>query len=163
MTPNPKALAAAALLCANWPLHAAGLVEVNFVEPNRFTDAGYPASELEKTTNALTARFKSYEKLLADGQRLKIDVLDVDLAGTVAPGPTPRDRRVMIGRADWPTIRLRFVLSAGDKPLLQGEDTIDDMNYLATPVRYGPDTVLPYEERMLDRWFAARIAAAKAQ
>jgi hypothetical protein len=71
-----------------------------------------------------------------------------------------RDTRVLRGRADWPSIQLRYTLREGDKVLKSGEDRLTDMNYLMHSLRASHDSPLPYEKRMLDHWFRDRILAS---
>lgn len=88
-TPMRTAVAATALLAG---LAQAGTVEVNFVQPERYTDAGHG-------TDAEAARKTLDQHLQALGlaglpveQRLKIDILDIDLAGETRPIAEPVQR-----------------------------------------------------------------------
>ena len=91
---------------------------------------------------------------MAEGQTLKIDVLDVDLAGEPHHGARAHDVRVLRGRADWPRIQLRYTLDAPDEVARSGEATIRDLAYLQhVAVGYSSDEPLRYERRMLDEWF----------
>ena len=155
-------LLAAALLGAALPTFAAGTVEVSFIEPRQFSDAGTTAVETERNTRVLADELKRLSLRLPDGQQLRVEVLDVDLAGTVKLGRRG-DLRVLRGGADWPSLRLRYTLSAAGQPLLSGEESIADLDYLGSPppVAYGAS--LPYEQRLLQRWFTERIVGAQAQ
>jgi hypothetical protein len=153
------ALAIAAL--AALPAHAAGKIEVKFVEPAKFTDAGFSDRETERTTEHLGDAFKRLEAKLPDGQTLHVDVLDVDLAGNTKRLP-PQERRVLNGGADWPKIKLRYTLTAEGRTLASGEETLSDLDYMnRTPRVRNSTRPLPYEERMLEDWFARRIAKAQ--
>ena len=155
-------LLAAALLGAALPIFAAGTVEVSFVEPRQFSDAGATPLETERTTRVLSDELKRLGQRLPDGQQLRIEVLDVDLAGSLKPG-RHGELRVLRGGADWPSLRLRYTLTADGRPLLTGEESIADLDYLGTlpPAAYGSS--LPYEQRLLARWFNERIVRAQAQ
>jgi len=142
--------------------HAAGVVEVKFIEPRHFTDAGFGELETARTTQALAEHLKRLGRALPDGQTLRIEVLDVDLAGNVKPGRRG-DIRVLRGGADWPRIKLRYTLTEGARTLRSGEETLSDLNYLGTPPRGADSGLLPYEERLLSRWFGERFVAAQAQ
>jgi len=50
--------AIAALVGLAGAAHALGTVEVKFVEPDKFTDAGRGAHDLDETTKALAAHFQ---------------------------------------------------------------------------------------------------------
>lgn len=153
----------AATLLAAAQAQAAGVVEVKFVEPERYTDAGLGAFEIERTTGALGAHFGWLARHLPDGQTVKIDVLDVDLAGNMRPGHG-HDIRVLRGGVDIPRFTLRYQWLEGERVLAAGEDKISELNYLQAPRRGESRNNLPYEERLLTRWFDGRfVAAAQAQ
>lgn len=149
----------APLLASALSAHAAGSVQLNFVEPARYTDAGRSTLDTERTTRSL-AEFvqRRLAPRLPDGQVLAIDVTDLDLAGTERFG-RHGDLRVLRGGADWPRIALRWTLSENGRTVKAGEDTIADMNYLAhVPRSYLGDTDLPYEKRLLADWFDEHFA-----
>lgn len=136
----------------------AGVAEVRFVEPQNFTDAGRGAVETGRTTEGLGEHLKGLAQRLPASQVLRVEVLDVDLAGRLE-WHRGQEIRVLAGRADWPRITLRWQLEDGGRAVASGEDRIADMSYLET----GPDRAgeaLGYEKRMLDRWFAERFGAA---
>lgn len=133
---------------------AAGTIEVKFVKPEKFTDVYDAARRLDDNLKALREHLEqAAAPHVADGQTLKIDVLDVDLAGRVEPAARPNDLRVMRGEADWPRIHLRYTLDAGGKTLRRGEARVSDMAYLQRIAPSNPGLGLPYERRMLDEWF----------
>jgi hypothetical protein len=151
-------LAAAAWLWAPAPAQAAGTVEVRFVEPERFTDIGFQTLDRERDLQEIAAHLHKLGQRLPEGQTLRIEVLDVDLAGHVWPRGIG-ELRILRGRADWPAISLRWTLQQGGETLASGEERITDMNYLTgipPSVRLG---ALPYEKRMLARWFGERFEA----
>jgi len=157
---TPTALALAlALLTAALPAAAAGVVEVSWLQPERFSDAGRTASDRERTMKSLGAAFAQLGRQMPDGQALKLEVLDVDLAGEIEPGAR-QDMRIVRGGADWPKITLRYALQARDVTLKAGEARLADMNYLfvTPPVRLR-DGDLPYEKRMIEHWFGQNFAA----
>jgi len=135
---------------------AAGVLTVSFVDAEHYSDVGFGSVERERTTTRLAAIFKDLGQRLPDGQTLKVEVLDVDLAGRV-PLNAVHDTRVLTGGADWPRIKLRYTLDAGGKAQTR-EETVSDMSYLQTPI-YGSraDEPLAYERRMLERWFEERF------
>ena len=130
-------------------------VLVTFDKPERYSDIGRRAPERLKD---LEAHFgKLGERYLAPGQNLRIEVLDVDLAGEPRYGAPsePNDTRILKGKADWPSIRLRYVLENGGREIDRREETISDRTYLERPIRQ-PES-LAYEKRMLEGWFASRF------
>lgn len=148
------ALSLAALCLACTALSAvAGKVEVSWVEPDRFADAGRSVVDRERTMSALGDHLKRWARRLPGDQVLKIEVLDVNLAGEIEPF-RGRDLRVLRGSVDWPLIKLRYTLQAKGSTLKSGEAEVADRHY-----RLGERvSELGFEKRMLDKWFKATIA-----
>lgn len=153
-------LASGLLAVCSLPLQAAGTVEVSYVEPEKFRDIGFGTVDRERVLSDMTAVLKALGAKLPDGQTLKLEVTDIDLAGELRPAGG-RDLRLVTGRTDWPEIQLRYTLRAGNDTLKSGEAKIYDLAYFerATFVdRIG--TNLPFERQMLRKWFAATILSA---
>jgi Protein of unknown function (DUF3016) len=146
-------LAAAGSLLLALPAAAAGLVEVKYTEPDKYVDIGFGSYERERNLQALSQSFQRLAQSLPEGQTLKVEVLDIDLAGEPRLGSV-RDLRVLRGGADWPRIKIRYSLQSGNTTLKSGDALLSDPTYLFAqrPInpREGP---LPYEQRMLVRWF----------
>jgi hypothetical protein len=152
--------AGAAMLCgAALAVQAAGLVEVEFVEPARYTDAGRIELERRHTLELIGAHLRSLGERLPDGQVLRLAVLDIDLAGEIQPG-VARDQRVLVGGTDAPRMHLRYTLQSGGRTLQAGEVRLADLDYLHTKARR-PVSELAYDRMMLDRWFDANFAAPR--
>ncbi|MBV9493657.1 MAG: DUF3016 domain-containing protein [Acidobacteria bacterium] len=142
--------------------HAASTnVTVSFVDPATFTDA-------DDTTNGLRPLLEIEAHLQRLGERylpprttVRIDVLDVQLAGSVHLSSTGWKARYMTGDADWPRILVRYTVETGGRASLPVEETIVDRSYLRRVDREYPYAVaLPHEKRMLNEWFKARFAGA---
>ena len=146
-------LAAAAALAASLPARAVGKAEVNWVHPETYADAGRSTLDRERVMKTLGDFFQQLAVKLPDGQTLKLDVLDVDLAGELRPYGS-QEIRVLRGRADWPHLSLHYALQADGRTLAEGQAQLDDMSYffgLSTQIeRYGD---LAYEKRMVQQWF----------
>ena len=140
---------------------AAGTVAVSFVEPEKFTDARDARRDATDNLRVLREHIESAaSRHLADGQKLSVEVLDVDLAGEVRPSRgLQQDVRVLKGRADWPRITLRYTLEAAGQAVRRGEKTISDMAYLQRSNVLAYRDALSYEKRMLDEWFKSQFAA----
>ncbi len=164
---RPVALAGAAALLlvalATAPAaHAAGQVQVKWIDPDKFADAGRGAFERERTLDALAEHLKGLGRQLPDGQTLSIEVTDLELAGELEPfGRFHQDVRVLRGRADWPRISLRYSLTDGTRTLARGDADLSDPNYLYRSLRSTRTGALAYEKRMLDDWVATLVAAPK--
>jgi hypothetical protein len=139
---------------------AAGTVNVSFVEPDKFVDAGNKRSDTPATLKALEQHFHALgQRYLADGQTLTVEVLDVDLAGSVRFAPsTGTEVRVYKGDADWPRIKLRYTLDAPGQEPRRGEELLKNLSYEQTTARYSSSVSFRYEKQMLDQWFKARFA-----
>lgn len=153
------ALACAACLAGTAPAQAAGKIEVNWVHPESYIDAGRSTGDRMRVMASLGQYLDTLGGELPDGQTLRLDVLDLDLAGELRPIGA-QDVRVLRGRADWPQIRLRYTLQSAGATLKSGDAQIDDMGYMLGPdgeqQRWGE---LPYEKRMLHRWFEQNFRA----
>jgi hypothetical protein len=151
-----SAASAVLLALAAVPATAAGRVDVSFVEPETFGDVGWGSVDRERNLQVLAQHFQALAARLPDTQTLRVEVLDVDLAGEPRPGAI-QDFRVVRGGADWPAIRLRWVLDDRGTVQASGEERITDMNYFfgrSAGSDHGP---LPYERRLIERWFQERF------
>lgn len=154
-----KSLLSLFWLAASLPAVAAGIVEVSFVKAEEFSDIGRGAIERERNLAVLSDHMKNLGRQLPDGQVLKIDVLDVDLAGEVWPNRRMNDVRILKGSVDWPRMSLRWTLQADGRTLRTGEDKLKDMAYLTRGSGLGMNQALAYDLRMLDEWFRKSFAA----
>jgi len=148
------------LLACAASAQAAGTVQVSFVEPEKFTDVRDASMRREDHLANLQRHLEQIgAQYTADGQTLKIEVLDVDLAGEPRRAGFPNDLRVLRGRADWPRIELRWTLEAPGAAPRGGKASVADMAYLQhVAVRYASEP-LPYERRMLEDWFRKDFSA----
>ena len=139
---------------------AAGRVDVSFQPNDELSDIGRGAWDGERNVKALADHFKSLAAHLPDGQTLTVKVLDVNLAGEIRPLRHGTELRVLKGAADWPTMDLRWTLSAQGRTLASGEERLADQAYLMHASRLRENGPLPYETRMIDRWFNERIVVS---
>lgn len=144
---------------------AAGTVTVAYIQPEKFADVGHSRRDVDDALKELTHHFEALAaKHLVDGQRLNIEVLDVDLAGEIRPTRrSMQDIRVLKGGADWPRIKLRYTLEAAGQAPRSAEQSIADMAYLQRIAVANRGDALHYEKRMLDEWFGAQFGAAAAR
>ena len=166
-----RTLAAAAVVVAAGELAAAAAADLTvvFVDPEHFTDAAYAHPNGTEEERAVVMRDVERhlatlaERGLGAGDALRIEVLDIDLAGWFGPFTwrTGIDLRVLRD-ITWPRIKLRYTLSRGDRVLASGEQHLSDLNYLMTVNRYSGSDRLRYEKAMLDDWFVRRIVSAAA-
>ena len=136
----------------------AGTVNVSFLDPARYADAGNSQWDEKANLEVLGRYFQALGQLLPADQVLKVEVLDIDLAGTVVP--SRRDGsplRVVRGRADFPRMHLRYTLESPGQPARTGDEWLADLNYARAFPRYRASEPLGYETRMLQAWFKARF------
>jgi hypothetical protein len=141
-------------------------VQVSFTHPERYTDAeirrnSSDPSGLKPMLTGVEAHLKALgDHYLPADDLLKIDVLDIDLAGRYEPGrPFAYDVRVM-RETEWPKIKLRYTLQNKTGVVLaQGEETVRDQNYLHQVNTYRAPDDLRYEKAMLDDWFQRRLVS----
>lgn len=153
-------LALLALLAPLAPLAWAGAT-VTFVNPDKFIDVPFSLHERETALKQLEAHFVRLAARLPAGQDLKVEVTDLDLAGTEQPGRFGREIRVLKGMADWPRIDFKYSVEAQGKVVKSGSAQVKDMSYLQRANRYPNDEPLRYEKRMLDDWFKSEFGPGK--
>lgn len=168
-TPLRRSLQALAVCClatAGLPALAAGPVQVQFVQPETFADAGTGIERERNLTELSTAMQRLGEQHLSPGDTLDIQVLDVDLAGRADPFAfrgAGREVRVLKGQADWPRITLRYTLSRAGVATATEEVRLADMNYLqdgAVRAARAAES-LAYEKHLLGTWFDERFGPAR--
>jgi hypothetical protein len=145
-----------AAVLASTGVQAAGVAEVRYLQPERYTDAGFGSVERARTQALLTRQFERLAQRLPDGQRLQVTVTDVDLAGEV-DAFSPHRLRVMGQLPDAPRLALRFELSQGGQLVARGEEELSDLGYLLRRSGLDRRDALPYENRMLAEWFEQRF------
>jgi hypothetical protein len=137
-------------------------VTVTFVEPGKYTDVGRfsRSTRSAEVMKDLEAHLLELGRTLPPGQDLAIEVLDIDLAGEERFPAGTGDVRIQTGRADWPSMTLRYTV-ARDGHAETREARISDMGYQqrVRPVR--PQETLPHEKRMLTDWFESLGLASR--
>lgn len=140
-------------------------VQVRFEKPDDFTDASF---DNRKSTGAeVTQEIAAYlieraTPLLAPGQRLQIDVTDVDLAGRYEPWTSPGDDVRYLRDITWPNMRLSYrLLDARGVAVSEASERLSDMNYLMRAGLRSNSDRLRYEKSMIDDWLRARFGAKR--
>jgi hypothetical protein len=138
---------------------AGAAVTVTYVAPEKYADVPRDTGARDNLMNDLTDHFTWLGTALPPGQDLRIEVLDIDLAGREEPSARAvHDVRVMRGGADWPRMRLRYSVEQNGQVIKSGEAQLSDMDYMAKVSRYGEEEPQRYEKAMIDRWFEKNIA-----
>jgi hypothetical protein len=142
---------------------AAGTVNVTFVDPDHFYDAGTTKHDVPANLKEIEAFLKDLgQRFLPDGQVVNISVLDIDLAGYVKPlAGQAREVRIARGASDWPKFKLRYTLEENGAQVKSAEESVEDMNYGRHGQTYVYTTRDPlrFEKQMLEGWFRSRFTA----
>jgi hypothetical protein len=147
-------LATTVAVLALTAINAGATVTVTFTKPDGYADMPFAARDKEQVMKDLQRHFDKLGAQLPQGQDLKIEVLDIDLAGRIEPRiRNGEDIRVLRGGADWPMIQLRYSIESAGKVLRNGEARVSDLSYLNHFNRYSTGEPLRYEKGMLDDWF----------
>lgn len=139
---------------------SAGDVTVNYIQPDSFSDIP-TAGEREQTLRNLTAHFVKLGAKLPPGQNLRIDVQDIDMAGSERSSGARTDMRVT-SRGEWPRIDLHYTLESNGKVVSSGDAQLRDTAFLDRPNRYFNHDTLRYEKRMVDAWFEKTILSGES-
>lgn len=134
----------------------AGTSEVTWTNPDDYRDVdageGHRGKFKAKVFSDFEEHFAKLAEALPEGQTLKVEVVDVDLAGDVNHGGMRRIRVIK----DLYSPRLEFnyqVVDQNGNEVKAGKEDIRDMNFMmGSTMKYSNDT-LQYEKKMLDDWF----------
>jgi hypothetical protein len=141
----------------------AGEATVTFIHPEKFADMPRSAAERETVLKSVADHFIKLARtgLPADAT-LKVEVLDIDLAGRIVPSFRwpGSDIRVLHGAADWPHMALRYTVTRAGQVLASGEDNLTNLDYLHHVGHYFDDDPLRYEKTMIDDWFKKQLRVA---
>ena len=131
--------------------------EVTWTDHEKYRDI-HPGNESRKHFRERT--FKDFEKHFAklaenlpEGQVLKINVTDVDLAGDTHIGGINQLR--IIKELYFPRMNFSYELANADGSIVtSGEIVLKDMNFMMGSSLKYRNKSLGYEKKMLDDWFA---------
>jgi len=152
------ALASLASLAFAGSAAFAGTADVRFVNPDKFTDLGTYKSDEQYNMNTLSRYIQRLAQQLPPDQVLRVDVLDVDLAGEVRQ---TRNGSIRVARdVAYPVMQLHWSIESGGRVLRSGDQRLTDLNYRhhLRDARYST-TDLYYEKHMLDDWFRTEFAS----
>jgi hypothetical protein len=148
------AAGAAVLLLAS--ASAFATATVSFVEIGKMTDVPHDFHKREDMQFLFREHLNLLSEKLPTGQVLKVDFLDIDLAGDEFPRVAVRDIRVLKGQADWPRMHLRYSIEQDGKIVGSGESKLSDPGYLMGTNSYSRD-LYGHEKQMLDDWFRKEV------
>lgn len=160
---SKSVLVAAVTFALTVPSVFAAESEVTWTNPDKYRDVKANQSQSNKkfkenTFKQLEKHFAKLASKLPEGQKLSIDVTDVDLAGDVNAGGIERIRIIK----DVYSPRMKFSYELTDstgKSLVADEINLKDMSFMTNSrLKYRNDS-LGYEKKMLDDWFAKTFAS----
>ncbi len=133
-------------------------VNVHYNDPQHFTEAkrsfGVHMIDADAYLKPLRAYIvKRASRILGPGQRLDIEVTDVDRAGEYEPwrGPNYNDIRI-VKNVYPPRIDLKFTVYGADgKVLREGSRKLRDLSFLSRSMPTDSDP-LRYEKSLIDLW-----------
>jgi len=157
---NVTKKAGIAIMCLIAAAGASAAASVSFINPDKMTDVPRFSSDRESMEKTFREHLDELAAKLPAGQELKVEFLDIDLAGDVFPRVPVRDIRVMKGRADWPRIHLRYTIEQDGKVLRSGDRELADSNYLMGSNHYRSE-LYGYEKQMLDDWFRKDVLVVR--
>ena len=140
--------------------------EVSFVDPDSFTDAGLQGeSRIGAGAPVLRAIREHLERLgrrLPPQQMLRIEILDVDLAGRYEPWRVQAQTVRIMTDTTWPRLRLRYIIEQAGRTIAAGEEEVADPSYLTRSRQAQRSDPLWFERVMLTEWFKRRFDAPPA-
>jgi len=130
--------------------------EVTWTDYEKYHDIrpanGHRKHFRESTFYNFEKHFTKLAKRLPEGQVLKIDVTDVDLAGDTNAGGIDRIR--IVKNVYFPRINFSYqLLNTDGSELDSGEVKLKDMNFMSSSRLKYRNESLGYEKNMLDKWF----------
>ncbi|WP_084631373.1 DUF3016 domain-containing protein [Ferrimonas senticii] len=153
----------------SWPQQD-GVVTVVWQQPNEYRDVKAASGIQSRYQNHVFATLgkhlqRQISPKLTDGQKLKIIVTDLDLAGDVRPtfGASASDIRVV--KSVYPP-RMSFsfqLLGADNQVRLQQQVELKDLGFDVGGVRRYSNEALHYEMQMLDDWVKQDLTQALAR
>lgn len=160
--------AAVAALVLGASAALAGTAEVNFLNPDGYSDPGAKGGMREQPTReAVLREIRAHlsdlaQRNLGPNQTLKIDVVDIDIAGRRDTLRSGADDVRIYDDISPPRIKLRYALEENGRAVTSGEETISDPTYLNGVGRTSSSSdAIRYERAMLTKWFLARLVQGK--
>lgn len=144
-----------------FPLAAGANVTVEWVKPEKFTDAYSSSTKSEKSRQIILDDLQKFiveqaSRSLKEGQTLALHVTDVDLAGEFEPWTDHPDSRV-VKSPFYARIAFSYTLTDADGKVIK-EDKVSLINQLLTPPSLPDrDTQEPYLRDTLRDWFHVNL------
>ncbi len=148
------------LLAAGATGSACAAAVVSLSNPDSMADIPRDAREREAMQAVFLEHLNGLSARLPQDQILKVEFLDIDLAGDVFPRVAVHDMRVLGLAGDRPLIHLRYTIEHDGKIVSSGERRLVNAGYLSMSKRYDRD-IYGHEKAMLDDWFRKDVMAQR--
>lgn len=146
---------------------AAGTVSVTYGDTAQFSEAQDAGRETEAARRVWLDALSEHlaeraAEALPKGQRLEVQITDVQRAGRYEDWRGPQAAQLRVVRDIYPPrIDLDFKRLGAEGQVLQaGKRQLRDLNFLMRPARYTNDP-LRYEKALVDDWVAKEFGAAR--
>ena len=141
--------------------------EVNYAQPEKFTDVGYSYTPSEKERNAILDEIREFivgraDYYVPEGQKLAITFTEIDLAGEFEPwrGMQAMDIRVVKDIYP-PKMDLEFKLTGADgKVLKEGKRQLRDLAFMMKLSLHHQDS-LHFDKALLEDWLSSEFPHRK--
>lgn len=141
-----------------------GPVAVQWTDPAQFTELRFSGNRWEAERGNWVVQLaehlrKEAAKRLPEGERLEVEITDIDRAGRYEPGRGINLDSVRIMREIYPPM-VEFTfrrLDANGNVVAEGERKLRDTMYLSGSTSIGSNDHLRYEKRMIDDWLRDEI------
>lgn len=145
-----------------------GPVAVRWESPAQFTEIRYSHNRMEASRGDWVTQLASYlrkraEKRLPAGERLDVDIVDIERAGNYEPwrGPQFNDTR-FVRDIYPPRITLHFKRTDADgRVIAEGERKLSDPAFLMGYNAIRDSDPLRFEKNLIDRWLSREFAPQK--
>lgn len=136
-----------------------GLVAVTWTDPAQFSEIRFTRDRFDAVRGDWVRKLalhlqKRAAKKLEEGERLEVEITDIDLAGEFEPERTSNFMSVRVLRDIYPPrIELKFTrFDAQGQVVAEGERKLRDLSYLTHIPMANRNDSLRYEKRLLDDW-----------
>jgi hypothetical protein len=135
-------------------------VQVNFQNPDRYTDVDRFSDESTRAMKAIRETLASLgNRYLPSDANLRVDVMDIDLAGRLIPSARAgKDIRLLGGYANPASIRLHYLLEENGRVVAEKDETIHGLAYQRTISTRNSNEAFTNEKNMLEQWFREALA-----
>jgi hypothetical protein len=156
-----SALSAGALIRTPAPVaKATGRVGVTYVAPEKFRDREFRQANSRASALAEFDRWfaEMGTRYLPAGQSLRVEVLDMDLAGDFEPWRSGWEDVRFLRDTTPPRIHMLWQLEQGGKVVRQGDAKLTDMNYLWDARGRNDSGRFVYDKLLIEDWFRKTFA-----